>query len=148
MQRHSFDRPGTDLFHRFWTDLGIIFQFFLRFCEPNFAKTQNFLNTKREAKSQPRTRQDQTRSNKINQTIAKHKPANTTHRNRARHAEPQNEGAAVSRRMASSIRSRPAGARGVFRLKVGFPFLVFYHLLNICLAFLQIVGPLCCFLYR
>ena len=99
------------IFYRFWTDLRIVFQFFRRFCDANFAKTKNFLNTKREAKSQPRTRQDQTRSNKINQTIAKHKPANTTHRKRARHAEPKNEGAAVSRRMASSIRSGPGGTR-------------------------------------
>ena len=55
------------IFYGFWIDLGIVFEFFLRFCEPNFAKTQNFLNTKREAKSQPRTRQDQTRSNTIKQ---------------------------------------------------------------------------------
>ena len=46
--------------------------------------------------------------------------AETDHEN----AKPQNEGAAVSRRMASSIRSGPEGARGVFKTKVTFP--IFY----------------------
>ena len=55
--------------------------------------------------------------------------AETDHKN----AKPQNEGAAVSRRMASSIRSGPEGARGVFRSKVTFP--IFYFLL---MFFLQV----------
>ena len=55
------------IFYGFWTDLGVVFQFSPRFCEPNFARTENFLNTKREATSQPRTRHDQTRLNKIKQ---------------------------------------------------------------------------------
>ena len=53
-QYRALTLPSTIL-DGFGTDLGIIFLCFLRFCEPNFAKTQNFLNTKREAKSQPRT---------------------------------------------------------------------------------------------
>ena len=65
--------------------------------------------------------QDLTRSNKINQRNGKHKPAGATCRNGSLIARPQNEGAAVSRRMASSIRSRPGGARGVFDSKREFP---------------------------
>jgi hypothetical protein len=54
--------------------------------------------------------------------------AETDHDN----AKPQNEGAAVSRRMASSIRSGPEGARGVFKTKATFrifyfPIDVFFH---------------------
>ena len=36
-------------------------------------------------------------------------------------AKPRNEVAAVSRRMASSIRSGPEGARGVFSSNITFP---------------------------
>ena len=78
LERTCFqDRPLTlpsTIFDGFWTDSGIVFEFFLRFCEPNFAKTQNFLNTKREAKSQPRTRQDQTRSTKRSPSISQQTP--------------------------------------------------------------------------
>ena len=51
--------------------------------------------------------------------------AETEHKN----AKPQNEGAAVSRRMASSIRSGPEGARGVFRSNVTFP--IFYFSIDV-----------------
>ena len=44
-------------------------------------------------------------------------------------AKPQNEGGAVSRRMASSMRSGPEGARGVFSSKVGFP--TFYFSIDV-----------------
>ena len=98
----------------FWMDFGPIWASF--FYVSTILRSELRQNTefpKHETRGQEPTT-NLTRSNKINQTIAKHKPANTTHRNRARHAEPQNEGAAVSRRMASSIRSGPGGARGVF----------------------------------
>ena len=50
----------------------------------------SFLHEKQDRK--PNTnRQDLTRPNKNNQTIAKHKPLKDTHRNSARNAEPQNE---------------------------------------------------------
>ena len=51
--------------------------------------------------------------------------AETNHEN----AKPQNEGAAVSRRMAFSIRSGPEGARGVFRSNVTFP--IFYFSIDV-----------------
>ena len=51
--------------------------------------------------------------------------AETEHKN----AKLPNEGAAVSRRMASSIRSRPEGARGVFKRKVTFP--IFYFSIDV-----------------
>jgi hypothetical protein len=55
--------------------------------------------------------QDQTKSTKGSAGISlQAQLAETEHEN----AKPQNEGAAVSRRMASSIRSGPVGARGVF----------------------------------
>ena len=47
-------------------------------------------------------------------------------------ADPQNKGAAVSRRIASSIRSGPEGARGVFKLKVAFP--IFYFSFDVFLS--------------
>ena len=59
-------------------------------------------------------------SNKINQ---KERLAQSS-RNGSLIARLQNEGASMTRRMASSIRSGPDGARGVFRSNVTFP--IFY----------------------
>ena len=39
-------------------------------------------------------------------------------------------GAAVSRRMASSIRSGPVGARGVFNTKLAFPNLLYIYYIS------------------
>ena len=68
-----------------------------------------------------------TRSNKINRKNGKHRSASATCRNGLRMARLQNEGVTVSRRMPSSIRSGPEGARGVFNSKVSFPIFYFSH---------------------
>ena len=71
--------------------------------EASFA---NSLNSQfSDAASPSRNQKYLTRSNKITERIDKHKPASTTCRNRSQNAEPQNTGAAVSRRMASSIKN-------------------------------------------
>ena len=62
--------------------------------------------------------QDQTRSTKRSASTNLQAPlAETNHET----PSSKNEGAAVSRRMASSIRSGPVGARGVFNFKLAFP---------------------------
>ncbi len=62
--------------------------------------------------------QDQTRSTKGSASTNLQAPlAETNHET----PSSKNEGAAVSRRMASSIRSGPVGARGVFNSKLAFP---------------------------
>ena len=62
--------------------------------------------------------QDQTRSTKGSASTNLQAPlAETNHET----PSSKNEGAALSRRMASSIRSGPVGARGVFNFKLAFP---------------------------
>ena len=89
-----------------------------------------FLNLQINKQGSDEICQDLPRSNKIHQRIGKHKPASATCRNESRNAKPQNEGAAVSRRMASSIRSGPVGARGVFNSKIAFPNLLYIYYIN------------------
>jgi hypothetical protein len=109
---------------------------FARFCDPPSFIFDDFSMTKfaaenrkepqrtsKEPGTQPKTLRPRTR------ICNPHKPP-TANKRTPRNGTSQNGGAAVSRRMTSSIRSGPVGARGVFNSKIAFPNLLYIYYIS------------------
>ena len=145
--------PFWLIFDGFWMDCSLIFDIFqdcwwflgpstLHFCRFSVAFRRRFLRSRfrlalvqilprspRSAKVPPRSRQDLPIPRWSTTAPTLLAPNQTTQfEKRVTDRQAPNEGAAVSRRMASSIRSGPGGARGVFESKVVFPTFCFSSL--------------------